>query len=97
MILNEDPVKVNSKLSLLRELFQALGLVINEEKSQFQPTQEIVFLGFQISTSTMTVSLPAKKMRKIVQEARKLLGKTIVSVRELVAFVGKTTAARQAI
>ena len=82
---------------MIRELFQALGLVINEEKSQFQPTQEIVFLGFRISTKTMTISLPMDKIRNIVQEAKRLLGKNAVSVRNLAAFVGKTTAAKQAI
>ena len=97
LILSEDPIKLNNQLSLIRELLQALGLVTNEEKSHFQPTQEIVFLGFQISTKTTKISLPLGKMRKIVQEARKLVGKTTVSVRELAALVGMTTAASQAI
>ena len=47
---------LRGQLNLLKELFQALGLVINWEISQFNPTQEITFLGFQISTKTMTVS-----------------------------------------
>lgn len=97
LILSDDQLKLNRQLSLIRELFQALGLVINEEKSQFQPTQEIVFLGFRISTKTMTISLPTDKIRDIVQEAKRLLEKKAVSVRDLAAFVGKTTAAKQAI
>ena len=96
-MLSKDQVKLNGQLSLIRKLFQALGLVINEEKSQFQPTPEIVFLGFRILTKTMTISLPADKTRKMVQEAKKLLRKKALCVKDLAAFVGKTTAPRQPI
>ena len=97
LMLGVDPASLNTQLCLLQELFQALGLVINREKSQLRPTQEITFLGFQISTKSMSISLPAEKLRKIAQDAKKLLERSTVSVRELAAFVGKTTAAREAI
>ena len=90
-------MKLNGQLTLLKELFQALGLVINWEKSQFEPTQEILFLGFWISTKSMTVSLPREKLRKIMQEAHQLSQRTTLSLQEIAGFVGKTTAARQAI
>ena len=96
-MLGEDPARLDTQLGLLQELFQALGLVINKEKSQLTPTQEIIFLRFQISTKLMSISLPAEKIRKIAQDPNKPLGRNAVSERELAAFVRKTTAARQAI
>ena len=92
-----DSEVLSTQISLIQELFQALGLIINESKSQLIPTQEIVFLGFQLSSAKMTISLPQEKMRKIKQEAVHLLQKPLVSIQELATFVGKTTAARQAI
>ena len=83
-------VKLKGQLTLLKELFQALGLVINWEKSQFEPTQEILFLGFWISTKSMTASLPREKLRKIMQEAHQLSQRASVSLQEI---AGKTTAA----
>ena len=60
---SRDPVSSN------QDLFQILGLVINETKSQMTPTQEIVFLGFHLSSAKMTISLPQEKMKRIKQDA----------------------------
>ena len=97
LVIASSPEVLSTQISLIQELFQALGLIINESKSQLIPTQEIVFLGFQLSSAKMTISLPQEKMRKIKQEAVHLLQKPLVSIQELATFVGKTTAARQAI
>ena len=50
----------------------------------------MVFLGFLVSTKTMIISIPVDKIRNVVQEAKRLLEKNAVSVRDLVRFVGKT-------
>lgn len=42
-----------SQLELIKDLFQTLGLLINNKKSQLEPSQEIVFLGLTISTTAM--------------------------------------------
>ena len=51
--------------NLIRDLFQFLGQVINETKSQITPTQEIVFLGFHLSSAKMTISPPQEKMKRM--------------------------------
>ena len=45
----------------------------------------------------MSISLPAEMLRKVAQDAKKLLERSTISVRELSTFVGKTTAVRDAI
>jgi len=79
-------------IPLICQLFECLGLIVNQKKSVLQPTQRLEFLGFEIYTQPMTLSIPQEKMRKIQQDARRLLTKSQVSVRELAQFVGKATA-----
>jgi len=73
------------------------GLLVNHKKSLLEPTQSLEFLGFEMHTKSMTLSIPQEKMRKIQQDARRVMGKTSVSVRELAQFVGKATATVRAI
>jgi len=49
-------------MEFIRDLFQGLDLLINNKKYEFEPTQEIVFLGLAISTITMQVLLPKEKV-----------------------------------
>ena len=55
-----------------------------------------MFLVYQLSTVTMMISLPVKKMPKIQQEAIHLL-KEVLSIWKIAALIGMTYAARQAI
>ena len=84
-------------MALIKDLFQSLGLLINEKKLQLIPTQEIVFLGLGVSTSQMEVSLPKEKLSRIQKEAKLLFSKTATTVQQVATFVGMTTAAKQAI
>ena len=86
-----------SQLELIKDLFQTLGLLINNKKSQLEPSQEIVFLGLTILTTAMQVSLPKEKVTWIQQEAGLMHSKMEVSVQKLTAFVGMTTAAKQGV
>ena len=86
-----------NQLRFVRDLFQVLGLLINEKKSQLDPSQEIVLLGLAISTTTMQVSLPKEKVARIQQEAKQLQAMSEVLVQKLAMLVGRTTAAKQAI
>ena len=97
LVICNSQEELRENVLLMKDLFGVLGLTINEKKSQLEPSQEIAFLGYQLSTVTMTISLPMEKMRKIQQEARQLLKETTVSIRRIATFIGMTNAARQAI
>ena len=73
-------------------LFEALGLLINKNKSPLTPSQCLEFLVFQICSCTLRISILAKKLRKILQDAHHLLLQISVSVRELARFIGKAMA-----
>ena len=59
------------------------------KKSLLTPTQELEILGFHLSSVTTRLSTPLEKLRKIQQDARHLLDRESVSVREIARFVGK--------
>jgi ribonuclease HI len=69
-------------------LLQKLGFNINVEKSHFEPTNKIKYLGFVIDTAEMTVSLPENKIEKIETECKKLLSKKFAKIREVAAVIG---------
>ena len=71
--------------------------MVNLKKSILTPTQELEFLGFHLCSVTMRLSIPPEKLRKIQQDARHLLDRESVSVREIARFVGKATATFRAI
>ena len=97
LVISSSQEEAREYVLLIRDLFSSLGLIINEKKSQLVPSQEVVFLGYLISTVTINISLPSEKMRKIQQEATDLLKAASVSIWQIAAFIGMTNAAKQAI
>jgi len=99
LIVHEDKVQLQQIIPLICQLFEYLGLIlrVNQKKSVLQPAQRLEFLGFEIYTQPMTLSIPQEKPRKIQQDARRLLTKSQVSVRELAQFMGKVTATTRAL
>ena len=84
-------------MTTARYLLENLGFVINLEKSCFQPTQQLEFLGFVVNTLDMTLLLPDCKVEAIKSHCSKILLHHEVSVRELSQLIGKLTASIQAI
>ena len=82
---------------LICRLFEALGLMVNMKKSLLTPTQIIEFLGFQISSCALTLSLPPEKSRKIQLKAQTLLKCQTLPARNLAIFIGKAVATSKAL
>ena len=66
-----------------------LGFLINIKKSVLQPCQTIQFLGMEINSIDMTVTLPQEKKDQIVKQCQDLLRKSSVSLRELTQLIGR--------
>jgi len=81
-----------SQCAAATQLLESLGFLVNYLKSQTIPTQEVTFLGLNIDSRTKELSLPHQKLSQIRKQAKKLLGQTWVSARELLQFVGKLSA-----
>ena len=78
-------------------LLEGLGFIVNYQKSQLEPCQELEFLGFLINSNTLSLQLPGEKLRKIRKKCQQLLDQTTISVRELSKFLGLLTSSIQAI
>ena len=90
----EEAVK---NTQLVVTLLQSLGFTINLKKSLLIPTQVITFLGFQIDSMCMMISLPAEKANKILDCCRRLLVSQSITLRNLASLLGLLESSRPAI
>ena len=97
LVVHQDKLQLQQIIPLICKFFECLGLLVNHKKSILDPFQQMEFLGFEIHSQPMTLSIPQEKMRKIQQDACRLMTKPSVSVRELAQFVGKATATMRAL
>ena len=64
-------------------LLQTLGFLINKNKSVFNSCQFLQFLGVEINSKEINVSLPQEKKDKIISQYQGILKEKSVSTREL--------------
>ena len=83
------------ELTLARDtliyLLQNLGFLINIKKSVLQPCQTIQFLGTEINSIDMAITLPQEKKDQIVKRCQDLFRKSSVSIWELTQLIGRLT------
>ena len=82
------------------ELLRQLGWTVNEKKSVLTPSQEIEFLGLNIDTRTMMISLPDKKRHDLAAAINDLLQRNAtrtLTIREAARMLGKMSATAMAV
>ena len=97
LLMESDPNKLLEHGSFIIQIFMMLGFLINTKKSILVPSQEIEFLGFTISSKTMTVRLPHQKVEKIINICSKLQNHPLCTRRELASVIGKLSATTLAV
>lgn len=70
------------------KLFQELGFSINKEKSELTPKRTLNFLGFNISSEEMLVSLTEDKIVKFQGIARHVLNEVNPIIRDIAGIIG---------
>ena len=83
---SEDDCNLNVEQTRLS--LEKLGFVINEKKSIFKSTKEIVFLGNIINSEDMTVKLTNEKKENLYVACKSLLGKKQAKIREVARIIG---------
>ena len=97
LIIGKDKECAEEAFQTTKSLLQALGFVVNLEKSQSQAAQEIEFLGFIINSREMTFRIPTARVKQIKNDTKRILQKEQVTVRELAHIVGVLASTRLAV
>ena len=97
LVIGKSPDEVRDHVEALIALLEGLGFIVNMEKSVTTPSQQIEFLGLQVDTIPMCLTLPGQKIKAIRGEASQLLRLGSLSARRLAQFIGKLNAASQAV
>lgn len=69
--------------------FDALGFIAHPSKSEFEPSQQLVILGFQLDSVNMTIALTEDKANALVQLCKDILNLSRVRIREVARVLGK--------
>ncbi len=93
LLIESSEDKLNKAVRDATKLFDSLGLTINIAKSVFSPTRIIEYLGFELNSDSMTVSLALRKKQKIRVMGRKILKAGSLPIREMAEFIGNLVAA----
>lgn len=72
----------------LRLLFLKLRFKIQGEKSVFEPTRELTFLGYVLNSVTMKVYPTREKIQKGLEMVRGVRAQSSLKIRELAATIG---------
>ena len=68
--------------------FCSLGFIVHPDKSIFEPTQEIEFLGFLLNSVSMTIRLPTGKASYVKKARVDLQKQTQITIRGLAHVIG---------
>ena len=71
-----------------KDILTKAGFIINEDKSLKIPFYKMFFLGFEIESVKMVVSLPHFKRREFFNLRKVLLKGKILQIEKLAVFLG---------
>lgn len=97
MIMTQSKEALVKEVTCIIQLLESLGFVVNHEKSQLEPSQSIIYLGFSINSVTMKISLPEEKVSQIQQDCQWALQQKSVSIQQLCHLIGRLTTSIQAV
>ena len=92
LILGQSKQDAKIAVHETKKLLELLGFIIHPDKSVTDPTQSITYLGFEINSTEMLVTLPIQKKDDIYEECKALLDKTKPSIRHVAKVIGKLVA-----
>lgn len=80
--------KCEENVKFAVNLLQGLGFVINVEKSHLKPSQSCQYLGFNLESTNLALSIPQQKQIAIVDKIKTYLVKTQCQIREFSQLLG---------
>uniref|UniRef100_A0A914YLH6 Reverse transcriptase domain-containing protein n=1 Tax=Panagrolaimus superbus TaxID=310955 RepID=A0A914YLH6_9BILA len=88
LIMGPTKEECKRSVSIVVEVIESLGLIVNEEKSHFEPVQTLEFLGLLVDTGTLEFKVPEKKQEKIKKMAMQLIKRQTPKAIEIAQLCG---------
>ena len=92
LLIDDSPTRLEAHVQRTTTLLHSLGYTVNEEKSALSPSQQVTFLGYDIDSTSMRLSLPPEKLGHIKSSILTLVPAGSVSLRGLSSVLGKLNA-----
>lgn len=70
------------------QLIDNLGFIAHPDKSVFDPTQQLDFLGFTLNSKTVQVTITPGKKLKLIEKCRALLTKDCSTIHKVARVIG---------
>lgn len=90
-LLAQSMEKMNRVTTQVLHHLESLGFLINSEKSVLTPYYSQESLGFHFNTRNMKVSIPMKKINKLVTKLKQATQMTVRTCRWFAGIMGKMT------
>lgn len=87
-IMGNSRQECEDTVNTLTHMFETLGFTLNREKSQLVPDTKLVFLGFEINSELMIVSLTDDKKEKLRGLTAEILNRKFTKIREVAGLIG---------
>ena len=84
--------QLESDLKVALSFLRSLGWLVNEEKSQMIPSQEVMYLGYRITSVEKKIFLPQEKILKLEQAVALLQTNQEISIRQVMRVLGLMSA-----
>ena len=88
LVIGSSPTTTARALSQVLQDLVDSGMVVNEKKCVFEPTQQIQHLGFHLDLATGFLKVPVEKLRSVRRELGKLVVLRDMSSRKMAAILG---------
>ena len=92
LIYGSTPQLVQGYVEHTLRVLQEAGFTISYKKSALQPSQVITYLGFQIDSTTLTLTIPPKKAESLQEMLVTTLGLSKITIRKFAGVLGRLAA-----
>lgn len=88
LCIGKDYTDCKNNIMFTQSFLKYLGFILNEEKSNFNPSSQCKFLGFIFDSQNMTLNLPKTKTMKIINYIKLIRSKERCKLRDFARLVG---------
>ena len=92
LIYGNTPQLVQGYVEHTLRVLQEAGFTISYKKSALIPTQVITYLGFQIDSTTLTLTIPPTKAESLQEMLVTTLGLSTITIRKFAGVLGRLAA-----